>query len=206
MFGVIQFPSFVLAYLLLLFLPGPGNLAVLMSTGRGGKKAGLIAAIGIVLGNQFMMALVYVGIEWVIESNPAFLKWIQIAGAAYLVLKGVRMLVKREPASNPVNKPSDPNFWPTLVMTLFNGEAVIFYSAFFPQFIDPLQNQGWVTLGFMSLTTFVLGCLYFVPMVLVADVVIERVELGPDAKLWIDKLVALCFLAFGLKMALFVVS
>ena len=49
MFGVADYGAFVLAVLVFLAIPGPGNLALLTSTAKGGVRGGLAAACGVIL-------------------------------------------------------------------------------------------------------------------------------------------------------------
>jgi leucine efflux protein len=41
MFGITNYSAFVIAFTLLLLLPGPGNLALITSAGKGGLKGGV---------------------------------------------------------------------------------------------------------------------------------------------------------------------
>ena len=40
MFGIADFGAFVVAFIILLFIPGPGNLAIITSTTKGGLQGG----------------------------------------------------------------------------------------------------------------------------------------------------------------------
>lgn len=55
MFGVTDYGAFVAAVVLFLFIPGPGNLALITSTGKGGIRGGLAAICGLILGDQVLM-------------------------------------------------------------------------------------------------------------------------------------------------------
>ena len=48
--GVSDYGAFVLAFILLLFLPGPGNLALVNSTAMGGLTGGLASIGGLLIG------------------------------------------------------------------------------------------------------------------------------------------------------------
>ena len=55
MFGISDYPTFVGAVILFLAIPGPGNLALLTSTAQAGLRGGLVAALGIMAGDQVLM-------------------------------------------------------------------------------------------------------------------------------------------------------
>ena len=40
MFGVTDYAAFVVAFIILLAIPGPGNLALILSAGKGGIRGG----------------------------------------------------------------------------------------------------------------------------------------------------------------------
>ena len=57
MFGIADYGAFVVAFIILLFIPGPGNLAIITSTTKGGLKGGLAATLGLMAGDQVLMWL-----------------------------------------------------------------------------------------------------------------------------------------------------
>ena len=61
MLGVSDYGAFVLAFILLLFLPGPGNLALVLSAGQGGWRGGMASVLGLLLGDQVLMWLAVAG-------------------------------------------------------------------------------------------------------------------------------------------------
>ena len=54
MFGVADYGAFVVAVIVFLAIPGPGNLALITSTGKGGLRGGLAATFGVIAGDQAM--------------------------------------------------------------------------------------------------------------------------------------------------------
>lgn len=55
MLGITDIGLFVTAFLILLILPGPGNLALLTATSKGGIKAGMLTTLGVIAGDQTLM-------------------------------------------------------------------------------------------------------------------------------------------------------
>ena len=55
MLGVADYPAFVIAVIVFLAIPGPGNLALITSTGKGGRRGGLAATLGVIAGDQVLM-------------------------------------------------------------------------------------------------------------------------------------------------------
>ena len=55
MFGIADYGAFVAAIVLFLLIPGPGNLALITSTSKGGIRGGLAATLGVIAGDQVLM-------------------------------------------------------------------------------------------------------------------------------------------------------
>ena len=55
MFGIADCGAFVVAIIVFLLIPGPGNLALVTSTSKGGIAGGLAATLGVILGDQVLM-------------------------------------------------------------------------------------------------------------------------------------------------------
>ena len=62
MFGVADYGAFVAAIVLFLAIPGPGNLALITSTGKGGLRGGMAATLGVIAGDQVLMWLAVAGV------------------------------------------------------------------------------------------------------------------------------------------------
>ena len=61
MFGIADYGAFVVAIIVFLAIPGPGNLALLTATGKGGVRAGLAATLGVIAGDQVLLWLAVAG-------------------------------------------------------------------------------------------------------------------------------------------------
>ena len=62
MYGIADYGAFVLAILVFLAIPGPGNLALITATGHGGVRAGMAAACGVVAADQVLMWAAVAGV------------------------------------------------------------------------------------------------------------------------------------------------
>ena len=160
MFGVTDYPAFVVAFIILLAIPGPGNLALILSTGKGGIRGGLASTFGIMLGDQVLLWLAVAGVAALLKAYPAAFHVVQWLGAGYLVYLGLRMILAKPGAAPTLDIKPRRYLWQTLVITVFNPKAIIFYMAFFPLFIDPQRHQGLITFGFMAVTIMALTFLY----------------------------------------------
>ena len=200
MFGISDYGAFSAAFVLLLFLPGPGNLALISSASKGGLSGGLASVLGLLVGDQVLLWLTVAGLAAVLTALPPVFLALQWAGAAYLAWLGFKMFTA-EPGEGPSIQITPGHYFrETLFITLLNPKAIMFYLAFFPQFIDPVNHQGWITFAAMALTIVVLGFVYCFGVVLVTHFMAERIRAYPQFSSFLQKMAGLCLIGFGLKM------
>lgn len=200
MSGITDYPAFVLAVILFLLIPGPGNLALMTSTGKGGIRGGLAATCGVILGDQVLMWLAVGGVAALLAMNPLAFQAVQWLGAAYLGWLGLRML-HAQPGQAPVLNIRPRHYLrQALLITLLNPKAIVFYMAFFPLFIDPARNPGLATYGIMALSIAVLTSLYGLSAVLLTHFLAERLLSSPRLSRALEKLAGSVLIAFGIKL------
>ena len=202
MFGIADYGAFVVAIILFLAIPGPGNLALITSTGKGGIAGGLAATLGIIAGDQVLMWLAVAGVAALLAAYPAAFHAVQWLGAAYLAWLGFRMLTAK-PGGKPVLNMKPHHFFQQSVMiTLLNPKAIVFYMAFFPLFVDPVRHQGLLTFGVMAATIAALTFAYGLIAVLLTHFMAERLRANPLITRVLEKLAGVFLIGFGVKLAL----
>jgi leucine efflux protein len=201
MFGVADYEAFVAAILVFLAIPGPGNLALITSTGKGGIRGGLAATFGIIAGDQVLMWAAVAGVATLLVTYPAAFSAVQWLGAAYLAWLGFRMLLAK-PGDAPVLHIEPRHYFKqAAVITLLNPKAIVFYMAFFPLFVDPARHQGVLTFGVMAATIAVLTFLYGLVAVLLTHFLAERMRANPVIARVLEKLAGIFLIGFGVKLA-----
>jgi len=202
MLGVTDYGAFVAAIIIFLAIPGPGNLALITSTAKGGIKGGLAATFGVIAGDQVLMWLAVAGVAAVLTAYPAAFHAVQWLGAIYLAWLGGRMLFAK-PGAKPVLDIKPRHYLrQALLITLLNPKAIVFYMAFFPLFVDPAQHRGLTTFGFMAATIAVLTFAYGTIAVLLAHFLAERLRANPAISRALEKLAGTFLIGFGIKLAI----
>jgi threonine/homoserine/homoserine lactone efflux protein len=202
MLGVTDYPAFVVAFIIFLLIPGPGNLVIITSTTKGGLRGGFAATIGIILGDQVLSWMAVAGLAAVLAASPVAFEAVQWVGAIYLVWLGAKMVFAKPGAAPVLNIKPYHYLRQALVITLFNPKAIVFYMAFFPLFVDPVQNRGLVTFAFLAATIAVLAFLYCVVAILLTHFLAERLRSSAITSLVLEKIAGLCLIGFGLRLAL----
>ena len=202
MFGIADYPSFVVAVIVFLLIPGPGNLALITSTSKGGRRGGLAATCGVIAGDQVLMWTAVAGVAALLTAYPPAFQAVQWLGAAYLAWLGLRMLLAKPGDAPVLNIRPSQFFRQAFFITLLNPKAIVFYMAFFPLFVDPARHQGLVTFGVMAATIAALTLLYGLVVVLLTHHLAERLRASPAVSGALQKLAGVFLIGFGVKLAL----
>jgi len=202
MFGVVDYGAFVAAIIIFLAIPGPGNLALITSTGKGGVAGGLAATMGVIAGDQVLMWAAVAGVAALLVAYPAAFHAVQWLGAAYLAWLGLRMLLAKPGAKPVLNIEPRHYFRQASLITLLNPKAIVFYMAFFPLFVDPAQHQGMLTFGVMAATIAGLTFAYGLIVVLLTHHLAERMRANPIFGRVLEKVAGLFLVGFGIKLAI----
>ncbi|MFF4956692.1 leucine efflux protein LeuE [Streptomyces sp. NPDC001222] len=164
MFGVIDLPTYLAGLVLIVLLPGPNSLYVLSVAARRGVRAGYTAAAGVWCGDTVLMTLSAAGVASLLKANAVLFGIVKYAGAGYLTWLAIGMLraawgmwrtrrAKTVEEEAPVAGPAaERPFRRALVVSLFNPKAILFFVAFFVQFVDPAY--AYPALSFVVLGAF----------------------------------------------------
>ena len=139
-------PELYLAYLLacivIIIVPGPTVTLIIANSLSHGVRAGLLNVAGTQLGIALIIALVGFGLASLIEALGWWFGIVRLAGAAYLIWLGIKLLratgrlgdAQRAPA------PRGGFFLQGFLVAISNPKTLVFFGAFLPQFIDPAGN------------------------------------------------------------------
>ncbi|MCZ4313229.1 LysE family transporter [Comamonadaceae bacterium G21597-S1] len=201
MFGIADYGAFVIAIIVFLLVPGPGNLALITSTGKGGIRGGLAATWGVILGDQVLIWMAVAGVAALLAAYPAAFHAVQWLGAAYLAWLGLRMWFARAGDTPVLHIRTGHYVRQSFLITLLNPKAIVFYMAFFPLFVDPARHQGLVTFAVMAVTVAALTFLYGLTMTLMTHFLAARMRANPIVSRVLNKLAGLFLVGFGVKLA-----
>ncbi|MFD5076041.1 leucine efflux protein LeuE [Streptomyces sp. NPDC058371] len=170
MLGVIDLPTYLAGLVLIVLLPGPNSLYVLSVAARRGVRTGYTAAAGVWCGDTVLMTLSAAGVASLLQANAVLFGIVKYAGAGYLTWLAFGMLraawsmwqTRRDRAealdteaaspASPASAAEERPFRRALVVSLFNPKAILFFVAFFVQFVDP--GYAYPALSFVVLGAF----------------------------------------------------
>ncbi|MEH6457536.1 MAG: LysE family translocator [Cocleimonas sp.] len=159
--------AFVVASMILTMTPGPSIILGVVHSMNYGAKNTIFTALGDISANFIQMILVAIGLGVVIASSDLAFQLIKWFGIVVLIYMGGKMLLSKTKVldlSKLSNTISRRNlFINGFLVAAGNPKAIIFFTAFFPQFIDadkPLFNQLIIMCPTMAALDFIWVMLY----------------------------------------------
>ena len=149
-----RFWIFLAAALVLAITPGPGMLYVLARSVAGGRREGIHSSLGTFLGGLFHVFAAAVGLSAVLAASAVAFHTVRLAGAAYLIWLGIRMIRTRDTQLSSYAAPSSQGaFRQGIVTEVLNPKTALFFLSFIPQFVSPAFGHifwQFVILGVIS--------------------------------------------------------
>jgi threonine/homoserine/homoserine lactone efflux protein len=156
--------AFALVSAAIILIPGPSNFFLLAHGIGHGRRSALAAVTGIETASAIRVLLAVAGLSAVLASSAAAFNLIRWAGVAYLAYLGLRAFRAGRPEASPgVPGPPVPlarSARKGLIVGLGNPKMVIFYVAFFPQFIHPDQGSQAIQMLILGAVFWVIGAVW----------------------------------------------
>lgn len=165
--------TYVLAYGVLCLIPGPSVLLAVAQALSFGRRPAVFCILGDLCGGFLSMCAAFAGVGVILASSTlafAVLKWAGVAYLAWLGLSQIRAARQSsgEPAPEVTPAKEKRSFRTGFVTGLLNPKAILFFMAFFPQFIDPAAAQlpQFLILVVTSLSTALIVLSFYVLLAL----------------------------------------
>lgn len=137
--------AFVAASAALIAIPGPNVALIVANSVAHGRRYGLLTVGGTGTAMVLQLALTVVGMTGTLSLMSHVFDWVRWAGVAYLMWLGVQAW--RAPAVDLTRIAPEPRsgraiFARGFLVSLTNPKTLLFYGAFFPQFVAPGADLG----------------------------------------------------------------
>ncbi|MBL6752430.1 MAG: leucine efflux protein LeuE, partial [Nevskia sp.] len=209
--GVVHLPTYLLGTLIVILLPGPNSLFVLSTSAQRGVRQGFRAACGVFAGDTVLTVLASAGVASLLRAYPALFTLVKFAGAAYLGYVGTRMLVgawrgqarrtvEPESASERPAERSDP-LRRALLISLLNPKAILFFVAFFIQFVDPTYPHKALSFALLGALAQLMSAAYLSTLVLGGAHLAAAFRRRRRARSALSGAAGALFVGFGVKLA-----
>lgn len=202
MFDIQNYGSFIASILIFQAIPGAGTIAILDSTARNGRAAGMSSVLGTIAGDFLFMVAAAAGLAAVMQANPILFQGLQWFGAAYLFWMGIQLVMKRGDGDKAITNSSLTSwshFRRAFIVSLTNPKVILFFVAFFPLFLKP--NASAITLPAMMLHVTVLSLVYQAALVLIGNIVAGRLKGLLYARQLANRLAGITLIVLSAKLA-----
>jgi len=157
-FDSARFFIFLSAAILLAIAPGPGMLYVLARALGGGRREGLLSALGTFFGGMVHVFAAAAGVSVILAQSAMAFAAVKYLGAGYLCFLGIRMILDArsdETISVAGLRPARNPFWQGILTEVLNPKTALFFLSFIPQFVNRAHGRvflQFVLLGILSVT------------------------------------------------------
>jgi threonine/homoserine/homoserine lactone efflux protein len=154
---------FLTAAVLLAIAPGPGMLYVLARSLAGGRREGVLSALGTFGGGMVHVLAAAAGVSVILAKSALAFAAVKYLGAAYLCFLGIRMILDARRDAQQSNggvltqatMPRRGPFWQGVTTEVLNPKTALFFLSFIPQFVN--RESGHVFLQFLLLGSVSVG-------------------------------------------------
>src|SRR5580700_1924657 len=152
---------FLTAAVLLAIAPGPGMLYVLARSLSGGKREGVLSALGTFLGGMVHVFAAALGVSIILAKSAIAFAAVKYIGAAYLCFLGVRMILDaRKDTGGAVTQnimPQRNPLWQGVATEVLNPKTALFFLSFIPQFVVRANGHLFTQFLFLGILSVVLN-------------------------------------------------
>jgi threonine/homoserine/homoserine lactone efflux protein len=199
---------FIGAVIVLVLAPGPDMAYMLTRTVVQGRRAGMLAAVGINTGAYVHVCASVIGLTAILASSAVAFTVVKWIGACYLVWIGIQAIVTKSGSIKLESGESVPLsgrtiFWQGFLSDVLNPKVAIFFLAFLPQFVNVHNEVLSVTqqLLLLGVTGNVVAITLNLVLVYLASVASENLRQNQNLVKWMNKAAGAVFVGLGLRLA-----
>lgn len=199
--------AFAVTTALFAFIPGPAMFYAAARTLAGGRKAGLMAVLGIHLGSYVHIIAAAAGLSFLFHAVPVAYTLVKLAGALYLIWLGFSMI--RSKTENPQGTEQDAAksarsaFIQSVTVEVLNPKTAIFFVAFLPQFIDSTASfPVWLQFAIFGIAINAIFTFADVVSVLIASMIMKRMKQSGTLQKVTQRLGGTILVGLGAHLAL----
>ena len=195
-------------YSILLFgiiaVPGMDMLFAVTNALTGGRRAGMAAVGGLMLGAAFHAVIAAFAVGVLLSLAPQAFSWLLLGASAYMAWIGYT-LIRSSIVIDAVPDAQRRRLWLIFsqgTMTcLLNPKAYMFTIAVFPQFMRPVYGPIWTQAIVLGTLGMLMQLAVYGGMVLAASGVRSFLVGSPIVTIWIGRIAGLLFVAVALVSA-----
>lgn len=188
---------------MLTLMPGPDILFVITQSIIRGRKAGIIFACGLCTGLIAHTAAVSLGLSLILYNSPVAFSVLKYLGAAYLIYLGIKSFMHCNEDSLALSTSGSAEYKlyrKGILMNILNPKVLLFFIAFFPQFVSPTAENATEKLLLLGVLFMAQAIVIFSFVALLAERLSRRLMQSSRFSLIMHIVEALVYFAIGISL------
>ena len=196
---------YILTMLVLTSTPGPSVLFSVSNSLNGGIKKAFFGALGGTTAITGIMTLSFTGMGVVIMASEYLFNIIKWVGVAYLIYLGISAILAKDNSYHLSKKGKEKKqsylatYWSGFMVGASNPKAILFFTALFPQFINPAASL-WEQYLILSTTFIFFEMAWLMIYAYFSSKVLPWLQVKGRAKL-VNRITGSLFIGAGLILA-----
>lgn len=205
MFGIVGYFSFVLSSVLLNITPGADTIYILTRSAVGGRKKGIVSALGICTGILIHTVFAALGLSAILAGSKLLFNIMKFAGALYLALMGIKALLSKNSLIGNDNA-HNSSLWQTyrqgVLTNALNPKVALFFLALLPQFVSADNPYGPLPFLLLGLTFFTTSTVWCVLVAFISSFLSRLLNENSKVSLFANKFTGIIYIALGINILL----
>lgn len=202
--GITNYGMYFTSCIILSLIPGTDTMFILGQSIANSRKAGILSVFGIGSGILVHTTFVSLGLSAILKSTPMAFNIVKLLGALYLVYMGIKSIKSKnsviaddlDSAKGTYKKA----YFQGIITNVLNPKVALFFLAFLPQFIDPVNNYGAFTFMLLGLTSFVCSTTWGIVISLFASTAASFLKKRKGFSSAVNKISGSIFIILGLNL------
>ena len=203
MIGIENYGLFVVSGIMLNLTTGADTMYILGRSVSQGRKAGVLSVLGISTGALVHTLLASLGLSAVLAQSVMAFNTIKYIGAAYLIYLGIKSLLSASDHLS-VNKGKEDRlskvYFQGILTNILNPKVALFFLAFLPQFVNPVNSNGPLPFFLLGLTFICTGTVWCLCIAVFSSLATEKLRESPSLSRAMHRLSGLLFIGLGLSL------
>lgn len=197
---------FIGASFILCLVPGPDNIYVLTQGMTKSKKAAIVTTLGLTTGLIIHTSAAAFGISAIFQTSEIAFNIVKYIGAAYLIYIAYQAFKFRNtPLDLSIQDSKDELkklYVKGFIMNILNPKVSIFFLAFLPQFVTPLNGSITLQMIILGIVFMIITIAVFSFIGVAGNMLSSKLLEKPSIVKYMNILTSFVLVSLGLKLAL----
>lgn len=203
MLGIVGYGSFLISSVALNLTPGADTIYILSRSAVGGRKKGIVSALGISTGILIHTLLAAFGLSALLASSEVAFNIMKTLGAAYLIFMGIKTLISKKSVLSPLENSVESlllTYRQGVLTNALNPKVALFFLALLPQFVAADNSYGVLPFLILGLSFFTTSTVWSLILAFISSFIAKLLGRSDKAKTLAGKSAGLIYILIGLNI------